>query len=73
MMSSMSGLAKGKPIAKTLVKEAIGLLEKARGIDPKIEGRISTALDVLRGDDEEKGEGSPRFGSGPSSRRSLND
>lgn len=73
MMSSMSALAKRKPFAKDLVKEAVTLLEKARDIDPKIEGRISTALDVLRGGDEERGEGSPRFGNGPSSRRPSED
>lgn len=71
MMSSMSVLAKGKPLAKDLVKEAVSLLEKARDMDPKIESRISTALDVLRGDDEERGAGSPHFSSGPSSRRSI--
>lgn len=73
MMSSMSMLAKGKPLAKDYIKEAMSLLEKARDMDPKLEGRISTALDVLRGDDEDKSTGSSHFGSGPSSRRSLED
>ncbi len=36
-------------------------MEKARDVDPKIEGRVSTALDVLRGEDEERDIGSPHF------------
>lgn len=73
MMSSMSMLAKSKPLAKDYVKEAMSLLEKARDIDPKLNGRISTALNVLRGDDEDKGADSPHFGSGPSGRRQFED
>ena len=71
MMASMKALSQRKPIAAKLVKEAMDLLEKARDLDPKVEERISHALAVLRGEEEEVGAGNPFSENGSTSRRSA--
>lgn len=69
MMASLSELAKEKRTARDDLKEAIGILQAARDKDPKLGGRISHAIAILRGDEGESAD-SPYFEAGLSSRRS---
>ena len=72
MMSSLSELAKEKRTARADLKEAIELLKTARDKDPKIGGRISHAIAILRGDEGGSAD-SPSFDAGLSGRRSERD
>lgn len=69
MHSALSELAKEKRTARDDLKEAIGILQAARDKDPKLGGRISHAIAILRGDEGASAD-SPSFDAGPSSRRS---
>lgn len=68
MFSNVSAIAKRKPLASEKIKEALDAMDVARRADPKIRGRVSRAMAVLRGDEEAETPANP-YG-GPSSRES---
>lgn len=53
MLQTMSTLARRKPVASQLAREVMERLRTWRDLDPKSSERISHALAVLRGEDEE--------------------